>query len=162
MILPGHKVAITVARLLTDSKAITKSKDTHYLWKNKVEVTSHNAVLDIVDVQVQFKPAILSSKLGGCLQNEDPELKSQYLSDAERQEKDRDFVLQFTPGQTTKQRPSLKHCEMQVKRHGKDTVFVLWFTLGQTTKQRPSLKRFVRSQERQKGWGTLRFVVYPV
>ena len=52
MILPGHKVAITVARLLTDSKAITKSKDTHYLWKNKVEVTSHNAVLHIVDVQV--------------------------------------------------------------------------------------------------------------
>lgn len=52
MILPGHKVARTVARLLTDSKAITKSKETHYLWKNKVEVTSHNAVLDIVDVQV--------------------------------------------------------------------------------------------------------------
>ena len=31
MVLPGHKVAITVARLLTDSKAITKAKDSHYL-----------------------------------------------------------------------------------------------------------------------------------
>lgn len=48
-----------------------------------------------------------------------------------------------------------------MSRDTKRMVFVLQFTWGQTTKRGPSLKHFVRCRETQKGWGTLRFVVYP-
>ena len=63
---------------------------------------------------------------------------------------DRVYVLQFTPGQTTKRRPSLKPF-LDVKTHEKNRVFVLWFTSCQTTKQRPSPKRFVKCRQTRKG-----------